>query len=78
MIFLIFVLSILALQTSVLLAIRYRKTEYSVLEILWQGSFLYRDLGKYIDASKVVWVKTAVWIGVLLFLLWLFSLFLIA
>lgn len=78
MIFLIFILSILALQVSILLMIRYRKTEYTVLEILWQGSYIYRDLEKYIDASKVIWVKTTAWIGVLLFLLWLISLFLIA
>lgn len=66
-----FILSIIMLQASFILMIILRKPNISITDIFWQGSFIFRNLGKYIEPSKLRLVRYIGFIGAILFLLWI-------
>jgi len=51
---------------SAVLAIVYRNPEFTKAQIYWKGSFLYRELDKYVQPKYVLAVRILAFSGILL------------
>ena len=60
----IFLLGMFFLFTALVLSILFKKEDYSAKALLYRGSYLYRELDKFVQTRAIFPVKVFAWTGI--------------